>query len=95
MSKIVKGLLILVVIVVLVAAAGVSYLFAKYPDVPPPENVTVVSTPDMWNGTNPIQALGVVYYEDPFARVPFGPPPGYNQPEGSLLTVSPGWADEP
>lgn len=46
MSKIVKGLLILVVIVVLVAAAGVSYLFAKYPDVPPPENVTVVSTPD-------------------------------------------------
>ena len=28
------------------AGAGVGYLFAKYPDVPPAENITVVSTPE-------------------------------------------------
>lgn len=46
MKTLLKGLLFLVALVVLVAGAGVGYLFAKYPDVPPPENVTVVSTPE-------------------------------------------------
>jgi len=36
----------IVAVVVLVAGAGIGYLFAKYPDVPPPEDVTVVSTPE-------------------------------------------------
>ena len=46
MKKLVKVLLFLVAIVVLIAGAGVGYLFAKYPDVPAAENITVVSTPE-------------------------------------------------
>jgi mono/diheme cytochrome c family protein len=46
MNKLLKILLVLVAVVILVAGAGVGYLFAKYPDVPPPENITVVSTPE-------------------------------------------------
>ena len=46
MNKLLKILLLLVGIVVLVAGAGVGYLFAKYPDVPPAENITVVATPE-------------------------------------------------
>ena len=41
-----KIVVVLVVAVVAVAGAGVAYLFARYPDVPPAENVTVVSTPE-------------------------------------------------
>lgn len=46
MRKLFKALLVLVAVIVLVAAAGVGYLFANYPNVPPAENVTVVSTPE-------------------------------------------------
>ena len=46
MNKLLKLLLFLVVLVVLIAGAGVAYLFAKYPDVPPAENVKVVATPE-------------------------------------------------
>lgn len=46
MRTLVKVVLGLVAIVVLIAGAGVGYLFARYPDVPPPENVTVVPTPE-------------------------------------------------
>jgi mono/diheme cytochrome c family protein len=41
-----KILLLLVAIVVVCALAGVGYLYVRYPDVPPAENVTVQSTPE-------------------------------------------------
>jgi YYY domain-containing protein len=44
--------------------------------------------------TRLVQALGVTFREDQFARVPFAPPNGFEQPSGKLLTISPGWADE-
>lgn len=44
--------------------------------------------------TRPVQSLGVTYRENQFARVPFDPPTGFEQPTGKLLTISPGWADE-
>src|SRR5687767_13352615 len=46
MNKLLKILLLLVVLVVIAAGAGVGYFYAKYPDVPPAENITVVSTPE-------------------------------------------------
>jgi mono/diheme cytochrome c family protein len=46
MKTLLKIALILIAVVVLVAGAGVGYLFAKYPDVPPAESVTVVATPE-------------------------------------------------
>ena len=46
MRILLKSLLVLIVIVVVAAGAGVAYLFAKYPDVPPAENVTVIATPE-------------------------------------------------
>jgi mono/diheme cytochrome c family protein len=46
MRTLLKALSILVAVIVLVAAAGVGYLFANYPDVPPAENITVVPTPE-------------------------------------------------
>jgi len=36
----------LVGVVVVTAGAGVAYLLAKYPDVPPPEDVKIVATDD-------------------------------------------------
>ncbi len=44
--------------------------------------------------TRPVQSLGVTYREDQFTRVNFDPPVGFEQPDGTLLTVAPGWADE-
>lgn len=39
--------------------------------------------------------LGVVYWDDPYARVPFGVPEGYAQPRGSVYNWDWfGWADE-
>jgi mono/diheme cytochrome c family protein len=46
MNRLLKLLIFLVAVVVVAAGAGVAYLFAKYPDVPPPENVTVAATPE-------------------------------------------------
>jgi mono/diheme cytochrome c family protein len=46
MNKLLKIVLVLVVLVLVVVGAGVGYLFTKYPDVPPAENVSVVSTPE-------------------------------------------------
>ena len=46
MNKLLKFLLLLVVLIVVIGGAGVGYLFANYPDVPPAENVTVVATPE-------------------------------------------------
>ncbi len=44
--------------------------------------------------TRPVQSLGITYREDQFTRVNFGPPAGFAQPSGDLLTIAPGWADE-
>ncbi|MCZ6538253.1 MAG: DUF2298 domain-containing protein [Chloroflexi bacterium] len=41
-----------------------------------------------------IGGLGVDYYEDPFARLEFGPPEGFQQPSSGFLTAGFGWADE-
>ena len=39
--------------------------------------------------------LGVVYWDDPYARVPFDVPAGYNQPRGDVYNWDWfGWADE-
>lgn len=38
--------------------------------------------------------LGVDYYEDPFARLEFGPPEGFEPPSSGFLTAGFGWADE-
>jgi mono/diheme cytochrome c family protein len=46
MRTLLKILLVLVVIVVVAAGAGVAYLFANYPNVPPAENVTITATPE-------------------------------------------------
>src|SRR5262245_41536278 len=46
MQKLIKIVLFLVVILAVVVGAGAAYLFAKYPDVPAPENITVASTPE-------------------------------------------------
>jgi mono/diheme cytochrome c family protein len=46
MKTLLKLLLALVAIVVIAAGAGLAYLLTKYPNVPPPENVTVQSTPE-------------------------------------------------
>ena len=41
-----------------------------------------------------IGGLGVDYYEDPFARVDFGPPEQFRSPSEGLFNISFGWADE-
>lgn len=46
MRTLLKILLVLVVVVLLAAGGGVAYLFAKYPDVPPVEDMMVSSTPE-------------------------------------------------
>ena len=48
----------------------------------------------VYNNTRAVESLGITYYEDQFVRVPFGPPEGFDKPEGAVLTVAPGWADE-
>ncbi len=42
----VKALVALAALAILAAAGGLSYLYAAYPDVPPPESVTLPSSPD-------------------------------------------------
>jgi mono/diheme cytochrome c family protein len=46
MKTLFKVLLILVLVVVMCAVAGVGYLYARYPNVPEPENITVEATPE-------------------------------------------------
>jgi mono/diheme cytochrome c family protein len=46
MNKLLKILLLVVAVVGIAIAGGVGFLYAKYPDVPPAANVTVVSTPE-------------------------------------------------
>jgi mono/diheme cytochrome c family protein len=46
MRTLFKVLLLVVAVIFVVAAAGVGYLFAAYPDVPAAENVTVTKTPE-------------------------------------------------
>lgn len=46
MKTLVKILLLLVLVVVLCGIAGVGYLYARYPNVPEPENITVEATPE-------------------------------------------------
>ena len=46
MRILLKIVLLLVVVAAVAGAAGVGYLYTKYPDVPPAENITVVATPE-------------------------------------------------
>ena len=41
-----------------------------------------------------VGGLGVDYYEDPFARLDFGPPKRFQEPSAGLFTAGFGWADE-
>ena len=41
-----------------------------------------------------VGGLGVDYYENPFARVDFGPPEKFSAPQGGLVKAGFGWADE-
>ena len=41
-----------------------------------------------------VGGLGVDYYEDPFARLDFGPPERFQEPSDGLFTAGFGWADE-
>jgi len=47
-----------------------------------------------YSGSRYVGGLGVDYYEDPFARLDFGPPEGFEPPSGGLLNAGFGWADE-
>jgi mono/diheme cytochrome c family protein len=46
MRRLLKFVLLLVAIVVVLACAGVGYLYARYPNVPPAEAVTIQATPE-------------------------------------------------
>ncbi len=46
MAKLLKWLLLFLAVFVVVAAAGVGYLYTQYPMVPPAESVTIQSTPE-------------------------------------------------
>lgn len=48
----------------------------------------------VFSDTRPVRSLGISYYEDQFVRVPFDAPEGFEKPDGALLTIAPGWADE-
>jgi YYY domain-containing protein len=48
----------------------------------------------VYSGSRYIGGLGVDYYEDPFARLDFGPPEGFEPPSSGLFTAGLGWADE-
>ena len=47
-----------------------------------------------YSGSRYVGGLGVDYYEDPFARLDFGPPEGFESPSNGLFTAGFGWADE-
>ena len=47
-----------------------------------------------YSGSRYVGGLGVDYYEDPFARIDFGPPEGFESPSNGLFTAGFGWADE-
>jgi mono/diheme cytochrome c family protein len=46
MKRLLRFLFMLVAVLVVAGLAGVGYLFARYPDVPPAENVTIERTPE-------------------------------------------------
>jgi mono/diheme cytochrome c family protein len=46
MQKLIKALLFVVGVLLIVAMAGVGYLYARYPDVPEAETITVEATPE-------------------------------------------------
>ena len=46
MRRWVKALASVLAILVVASGAGLTSLFAKYPEVPPPENMTVQATPE-------------------------------------------------
>ena len=48
----------------------------------------------VYSGGRYIGGLGVDYYEDPFARIQFGPPEGFEPPSSGIASISFGWADE-
>jgi YYY domain-containing protein len=47
-----------------------------------------------YSGSRYVGGLGVDYYEDPFARLDFDAPPGFEKPSDGLFTAGFGWADE-
>ncbi|MBN4064986.1 glycosyltransferase family 39 protein, partial [Dehalococcoides mccartyi] len=47
-----------------------------------------------YSGSRYVGGLGVDYYEDPFARLDFGPPESFQKPSNGLFTAGFGWADE-
>ena len=46
MRTLVKALAVLVVLVLVIAGGGLAYLLAKYPDVPPPAEITLPNDPE-------------------------------------------------
>ena len=47
MRLLLKALAVLVILIVVIAGAGLAYLFASYPDVPPANPLTLPSSPDV------------------------------------------------
>jgi hypothetical protein len=46
MKRLLKIVLFLVALVFLVAAGGITYLYARYPNVPPADSVKIEATPE-------------------------------------------------
>ncbi|MBT4126940.1 MAG: hypothetical protein HOE43_11170 [Chloroflexi bacterium] len=47
-----------------------------------------------YSGSRYVGGLGVDYYEDPFARLDFGAPEGFEKPSDGFFNAGFGWADE-
>ncbi len=48
----------------------------------------------VFSSTNLMSFGGIAFYRDPFARVDLAPPKGFFKPQGKILNVDMGWADE-